>query len=84
MERKVALNIKFMDGFRVLIRKLKPKDRQRLLEIFGFLDLRPHQSAAARVMLAGRDLVLLIQTSGGKTEAVLGAFLLTDGPGIHL
>ena len=84
MERKVALNIKFIDGFRVLVRKLKPADTKQLLNIFGFPDLRPHQSAAASVMLAGRDLVLLIQTSGGKTEAVLGAFLLMDGPGIHL
>ena len=80
----MSLLIKCLSGFHVLIRKLKPKDRQKLLEIFGFPDLRPHQSAAAGVMLAGRDLVLLVQTSGGKTEAVLAAYFLLKGRGVHL
>ena len=82
--KRVSLFIKDLQGFHVLMRKLKPKDRQKLLEIFGFPDLRPHQAAAANVMLAGRDLLLLVQTSGGKTEAVLAAYFLLQGRGIHL
>lgn len=55
---------------------LSEAQQEALCSVFGFPRLYPHQSAAIAAMAGSSDLLLLVRTADGKTEALLGGSLL--------
>lgn len=82
MAKKKPLHYQFQSIETVSM--ISKSDEQQLLDRFQFNTLRPHQLAAISTMAAGYDLLLLVGTSGGKTEAILGASILHPKRGIHV
>ena len=58
------------------VTEITPDEQALLCKLFHFKALRPHQLAAVSAMHAGRDILMTVNTGGGKSEAILGAKLL--------
>lgn len=66
------------------VTEITPDEQALLCKLFHFKALRPHQLAAISAMHAGRDILMTVNTGGGKSEAILGAKLLKSEHGLHV
>lgn len=66
------------------VTEITPDKQALLCKLFHFKALRPHQLAAVSAMHAGRDILMTVNTGGGKSEAILGAKLLNPEHGLHV
>jgi len=56
--------------------------RRVLRDVFGYSEFRHHQADAIRAVLAGRDVLTLMPTGGGKSLCYQIPVLVRDGTGI--
>ena len=66
------------------VTEITPDEQALLCKLFHFKALRPHQLTAISAMHAGRDILMTVNTGGGKSEAVIGAKLLKPEHGLHV
>jgi Lhr-like helicase len=68
--------------------RLHPALQHHVVNSLGWQDLRPFQQAVIDPVLAGRHLLILAPTAGGKTEAaffpVLSRMLTEGWPGLSI